>query len=283
MSRSKLHRLFAVSVSPGAACSLLLGAAAIAASPRAAAQASGTEAAPAFSGSLGTGAASLPTYEGSPNRRGALAASLSLRYRTQGAGSFELTQRGLAWQFHESGPLRLGLLGSGDPGRKTKNTSAADPTPGDERLAGLGDIRASPEAGAMLGWGPVNLAYRQSLGDRGHRGKQVDLTAEYPIPLTSRLAISLGAGATWADQRYMQAYFGVTPEQAAASAFGVFTPEAGVRKAELTVGAEYTLLPKWKLQTSLGVVGLLGDAKDSPLVDEQATSATGYVGVSYAF
>lgn len=279
MTRSNLHANRPLHT-PALLASLLGAAVAAACCQPAAAQA-GSER--AFSGSLATGALSTPTYEGSPNRRGLLAPSVSLRYRTQHMGSVELGQRGLVWQFLDDGPVTLGLLAGADPGRKAKDASAASFTPGDDRLAGMGDVRASALAGAVVGYGPVSLAYRKSLGRRGHRGTQVELGAEHPVPVTGRLTLSLGGSIAWADRRYMQAYFGVTPEQALASQFGAFTPEAGIQKVQLSLGSEYSLAPAWKLQTQLALARLEGDARLSPLVEDEPAGATGYVGVAYQF
>jgi len=235
-----------------------------------------------LSGSVGLGVATMPRYEGSPNRRTALAPDLTFSYRTADWGHVDLDRNGLGWTFFDQYDLRAGVLLAGDGGRKDKNTSGADFASGDDRLRGMGDIRASAEAGVLLGWGPVGLTYRKSLGQRGHRGAQVDLSATLPIPVTDAFAISLSAGATWADQRYMQAYFGVTPEQSAASGYAVYTPRAGLRKVDLGVGAEYTLTPVVKLRATVGASTLGGDAKDSPIVARK-TGAVGYVGLYYLF
>lgn len=235
-----------------------------------------------LSGSVGVNAASLPTYEGSPNRRTLVVPDLTLSYRTRDWGTLELGQRGLMWQALEVGAFRLALLAGADPGRKTKDTKAYDPTPGDDRLAGMGNIRASAEAGVGVGFGPVNLIARQSLGDRGHDGTQAELSVGLPIPITQRLGLRAGASASWADADYMQAYFGVTTAQAAATPYRTFTPSGGLRKAELTLGAEYSLAAQWKLQGNVVATKLYGDAARSPLVARES-SASVSLGVVYGF
>jgi MipA family protein len=235
-----------------------------------------------LSGSVGLGVATLPTYEGSPNRRTLVVPDLLLSYRTRDWGTFELGQRGLVWHALEAGGFRLGLVAGFDPGRKTDKPSAANPRPGDKRLAGMGDVRASDEVGVDIGYGPVTLAARHSPGDRGHQGVQVDLSAGFPLPITERLGLRFGASATWADEKYLQAYFGVTAAQAAATSFRAFAPKAGLRKAELTLGADYSLASRWKLQGSIAASMLRGDAAKSPLVARKS-AASASVGVAYAF
>jgi MipA family protein len=235
-----------------------------------------------LSGSLGVGVVSTATYEGSPNRRTFGGPDLSVSYRTKNWGSVELGQSGLVWQALDVGDFKLGLAAAMDPGRKTKESSAADPTPGDKRLAGMGDVRASAEAGVLLGYGPLSLLARKSVGDRGHKGAQVDLRAEFPFALTDTVGLRFGASAIWADKHYMQTYFGVTPVQARASGYRAYTPKAGVRKFETNIGAEYTFAKNWKLQGAVVWSTLAGDAEDSPLVARKSSS-TAAASIAYVF
>ncbi len=260
----------------------LVGAALLAHGVPAAAQDDSKATAYGLSGSLGVGAASLPTYEGSAKRRTVVGPDFSLSYRSKDWGSVELGQRGLVWQALEVDDFKLGLAAAIDPGRKTKEASTGDPTPGDKRLAGMGDVRASAEAGVLVGYGPLSLLARKSLGDRGHKGAQVDLSAEFPFALIDTVGVRFGIGATWADKRYMQTYFGVTPVQAQASRYRVYTPKAGVRKFEASVGAEYAFAQDWKLQAALVWSRLAGDAQHSPLVARKSSSSAA-VSIAYVF
>jgi outer membrane scaffolding protein for murein synthesis (MipA/OmpV family) len=256
------------------------------------AQSASQEPAYGLSGRIGLGVVSTPTYEGSPNTRTLAAPDLTLSYRTREWGSVEFGQRGLIWNAIEAGLFRFGLVAQFDLGRKDKDTSAIDPTPGDKRLAGMGSVKSSTEVGVGIGYGPVTLAARQSLGERGTKGAQVDLTAEFPWSLTDRLNLHFAVGATWANSDYMQAYFGVTPAQATATQFSVYTPKSGLRKFEVSVGAEYAVTPKWKLQAHLAISHLGDVAAKSPLVGQVGTKGSdddrrfgGFValGVAYEF
>jgi outer membrane scaffolding protein for murein synthesis (MipA/OmpV family) len=235
-----------------------------------------------LSGSVSLGVATMPRYEGSPNRRTMAAPDLTLSYRTTDWGHVDLDHSGLGWTFLEQDAWRAGVLLTADPGRKDHDVTGLGFAPGDDRLRGMGDVRASAEAGVTAGYGPLGLSYRKSLGQRGHRGAQLDLGVSWPVPVTEAFALNFTAGASWADQRYLQSYFGVTPEQSAASGYAVYTPKAGLHKVDLGVGAEYTLQPDLKLRASAGVSALGGDAKNSPIVAKK-TGASGYVGLAYLF
>jgi MipA family protein len=227
-----------------------------------------------FSGRIGLGVATAPTYEGSPNHRTLAGPDLTLSYRSRDWGTVEFGQRGLIWNAVEAGEFRFGLVAQFDLGRKDKDASTLNPTPGDKRLAGMGNVRASTEAGVGLGYGPVMLVARQSLGERGHRGAQADLTVEFPWSLSDRLGLRFALGATWADRDYMQTYFGVTAAQAQATSFSVYTPKSGLRKVEVSVGAEYAVAPKWKLQANLAISHLGDVAAKSPLVGRLGTTGS---------
>lgn len=236
-----------------------------------------------LSGSVGAGVATAPTYEGSPHRRVLLAPQLSLSYRTQDWGTVELGDRGAVWRAYDDGQgLSLGVVGTIDPGRRMRKGSALDPTPGDARLAGMGDVKASAGLGGVVGWGPLSLMVAKSLGRSGSRGTLATLGAELPYALSPELGLKAGLSATVADARFLQSYFGVTAAQSAASGYAVFTPKAGLYKLELSVGAEYKFDKAWSLQAGLNLTALNGDAKRSPLVVKK-TFASAVVGVSYAF
>jgi outer membrane scaffolding protein for murein synthesis (MipA/OmpV family) len=235
-----------------------------------------------LSGRIGLGVATVPTYEGSPNRRTLAGPDLMLSYRSRDWGTVEFGQRGLFWNAVEAGQFRFALVAQFDPGRKDKDPSALDPTPGDKSLAGMGRVQSSTEAGVGIGYGPLMVVARQSLSERGPKGAQVDMTVEMPWSVSDRLGLRFAVGATWANRDYMQTYFGVTAAQAQATSFSVYTPKSGCRKVEANVGAEYAMATSWKLHANVGFSRLGDEAAASPIVGRRnGTSAA--VGVAYEF
>ena len=242
--------------------------------PAAQAQSVSQEPAYGLSGRIGLNVVGMPTYEGSPNTGTLAGPDLTLSYRSREWGSVEFGQRGLMWNAVEAGRFRFALVAQFDPGRKDKDPSTLDSTPGDKRLAGMGKVQASTEGGVGVGWGPVMLVARQALSERGAKGAQVDMSVDVPWSLTDRLTLRFAVGATWANSDYMQAYFGVTPAQARATSFAVYTPKSGLRKVEVSVGTEYAVAPKWKLQANLAISHLGDIAAKSPLVGRLRTTGT---------
>ena len=260
----------------------VLAATLLALSPLVQAQSVSQEPAYGLSGRIGLVVATVPTYEGSPNRRPLAGPELTLSYRSRDWGTVEFGQRGLFWNAVEAGRFRFALVAQFDPGRKDKDTSTLNPTPGDKRLAGMGNVQASTEAGVGVGYGPVMLVARQSLSERGAKGAQADLTIEFPWSLSDRLSLRFAVGATWADQDYMQTYFGVTAAQAQATSFSVYTPKSGCRKVDASVSAEYAMAPRWKLQANVGFTQLGDIAAASPLVGRR-NGASAALAVAYEF
>ena len=222
-----------------------------------------------LSGRIGLNVVTMPTYEGSPNTRKLAGPDLTLSYRSRDWGSVEFGQRGLIWTAVEAGRFRFALVAQFDAGRKDRTTSTLNPTPGDKRLAGMGSVQSSTEAGVGVGYGWVMVVARQSLSERGAKGAQVDLSVGMPWSVSDRLGLRFALGATWADRDYMQTYFGVTAAQAQATSFSVYTPKSGLRKFEVSVGGEYALAPRWKLQAHLAISRLGNVAAKSPLVGRQ--------------
>lgn len=246
------------------------------------AQSASQEPTDGFSGRIGMVVATVPTYEGSPNRRTLVSPDLTLSYRSSDWGTVEFGQRGLFWNAVEAGRFRFALVAQFDPGRKDRDTSTLSLTSGDKRLAGMGKVQSSTEAGVGIGYGPLMVVARQSLSERGAKGAQVDMTVEHGWSLSDRLGIRVALGATWADRDYMQTYFGVTAAQAQATPFSMYAPDSGCRKVEASVSAEYALDSNWKLQGNIAFSRLGDPAAQSPIVGRR-NGASAAVGVAYAF
>jgi len=246
------------------------------------AQSASQEPTEGLSGRIGLVVATVPTYEGSPNRRTLASPDLTLNYRSRDWGTVEFGQRGVFWNPVESGRFRFALVAQFDLGRKDRDTSTLNPTSGDKRLAGMGKVPSSTEAGVGVGYGPLMVVARQSLSERGAKGTQVDMTVEHGWSLSNRLGLRVALGATWANRDYMQTHFGVTADQAQATSFAVYTPKSGCRKVEASVGAEYALDPNWKLQANVAFSRLGDPAAQSPIVGRR-NGASAALGVAYAF
>lgn len=246
--------------------------------PRAAASAGLTYA-------LGLAVIDSPVYAGASGREQKLRPLWSVRYgrfQVSGARSSGLlgapsTERhsGASADLVENdrGSLSLGL-------RYDHGRQASD----DPALAGLPDIRSTLRArlnGSLrLGHGfSTNLAYSADILGRDGGG-QIGWGLGYGWAPWTAARASVGVGATWADKRHMQTYFGIAPEVALRTGRAAFTPGAGIVDVNAGALLRVPLGPRWSLTTGLALSQLQGSAADSPLT-RQSFGATASVALAW--
>lgn len=201
------------------------------------------------------------------------------RFTITGAGGFTTreqsdVERGIDAEIVRRGKLKMNLALRFDAGR--------DQSSGNQ-LAGLGDIKPTVRARVGVRW-DFAPRWQSSLAASGDiLGKQGGTTAtaslSYTQPIDARQRLLLGAGITAANSRYMRTWFGITPEQSAASGYAVYQPGAGLRD----VGASAT----WRIDFDRDWAGfagvsegyLVGPAGGSPLAFRRSgtTYAAGLV------
>lgn len=144
-----------------------------------------------------------------------------------------------------------------------------------DRLVGLGDVEGGFVVGgfarfALIPSLYVGLSYHRTVsGDVD--GGQLRFGLEYMTKLSPNVTFSAHTGATYADDEYMDAYFGVTAAQAARSAAGLnaFNAEAGIKDIHFGIGTTIALGPRWSLGLKGRYSRLLGDAADSPVIETE--------------
>lgn len=154
-----------------------------------------------------------------------------------------------------------------------------------DRLDGLGDVDGGLVAGGFVAFRmgllkPFLSYHHQVTGD--DTGGLARLGVEARLPMFERFKVVATGGVTWADDDYMQSYFGVTAAQNAASGLAVFDAEAGVKDVFLGLAADVPIAERWSLKLSGRYTHLLGDAADSPIVETESQWQGG-IGVTYRF
>lgn len=235
----------------------------------------------AWSFNVGVGAMYRPDYEGSDDYEVRGLPVLGLNYRDivmlrGGSLMIDVIQAsgtGLAENFS------FGPLVKFDQGRE------ADDNP---ILRNLGDIDKGALAGMFVGYqlGPVDLelTVAQDATSR-YEGLIAEIQAGYGFMLTERLRAQIQLSSAWANDDYTQAYFGITRGQARASGLRAFTAAAGVKDAGAALSLNYLLTEHWRVTGRLAYRRLLGDAADSPLVEDEGSANQASVAafVSYQF
>ena len=234
-----------------------------------------------WSVSIGAGAVYHPDYQGSDDYEVDGLPMLGVSYRdfimlrgpSLMVDVFQLSGSALAEN------LSFGALVKYDQGRE------ADDNP---VLRHLGDIDEGALAGAFIGYelGPVELELSVAMDATSrYEGMIAEIEAGYRFMLTQRLSAELEASAIWSDEKYTQAYFGITQAQSQASGLREFTAEAGMKDVGTSLSLHYFLAEHWRVTGRLGYRRLLGDAADSPLVEDEGSQNQGSAAllVSYQF
>ncbi|SEQ99153.1 MipA/OmpV family protein [Sphingobium sp. YR768] len=114
----------------------------------------------------------------------------------------------------------------------------------------------------------------------GTKGTVADASISYPINISSRFTLTPTVGTTWADRKYNDRYFGVTPTESLASGLPEFGMGGGFKDVSGMLTASYRLTDRITLSATGGVTSMIGDAADSPLV-EKKTQPSGIFTLTY--
>ncbi len=163
----------------------------------------------------------------------------------------------------------------------------------DDAVDRMRDIDGAFEVGLIGSWNwigdddprhrfNVTVEFLHDVTDT-HDGYLISAGARYFQPVTLPLTLTIGATATYGSSNYMQTYFGVDSNNAARSGLSQFSAESGLRDVRIPIMAIYSLSPNWHLSGGLIYSRLLGDASDSPIVDDRGSSDQLFAGVGVAY
>jgi len=135
--------------------------------------------------------------------------------------------------------------------------------------APVGDVGFTVEVG---GFAQVHLSDHFRLraearrGVGGHDGWIGDLSADFVMRDRDSYVFSIGPRVRLSDDRYQNAYFGVTPPVSAATGLPVFDADGGVHAIGVVAGLTHMFGRNWGVYGYAGYDRLVGDAADSPIV-----------------
>lgn len=153
--------------------------------------------------------------------------------------------------------------------------------------APIGNVPTTIEIGAFaqafLG-SSFRLRAEARRGIGGHDGWNGDIGADAIIPL-GRSRMSIGPRVRLADERYMDAYFGVDSAQAARTGLPAFDAGGGVHSVGATAGLDLQLSDTWGVYSYARYDRLVGDAADSPIVRTYGSrnQYSAGLGLTYSF
>ncbi len=157
-----------------------------------------------------------------------------------------------------------------------------------ERLRGLGDVDGSFVIGGYAAYraGPFLpfVSYHYGVSGDDDTGGVLRFGTELKGAFGPGLTVTAKAGASYADDDYMDAYFTVTPAQSAASKAGLaaYDAESGIKDVFFGLSGDIPIADSWSLKWMGTYTRLLDEAADSPIVESE-NQFFGGVGLTYSF
>ncbi|WP_299479688.1 MipA/OmpV family protein [uncultured Roseibium sp.] len=118
-----------------------------------------------------------------------------------------------------------------------------------------------------------------------HDGFSGSVGASYSIAATERLRLGTELSLGFANDSYMDTYFGVTRGGARRSGLAEYSASGGLKDVSLGATASFNVTERWGIVGRATYSRLLGDAADSPIVKDEgsADQFTGGLGISFSF
>jgi outer membrane scaffolding protein for murein synthesis (MipA/OmpV family) len=226
---------------------------------------------------LGAAAAFQPRYDG------------AVRYHIEGGPVFDVryqdlffasTGEGIGVNVLRGPNWRISIGAAYDLGRRGEDD--------DDELHGMGNINPAPEL-KIAGDYVVSKSFplvlradiRRSFG--GSNGWVGDLGAYMPLPGSSKTFFWFaGPSLTFADSKYMNAWFGVDTQQAMNSRYPYYHASPGLKAAGFGVSAVWFFQKHWFATCDLALEQLVGSAAASP-VTQRSSNAVLDLAINYQF
>jgi outer membrane protein len=244
------------------------------------ASAQSAEAEGLFSGdwylTVGAAGFTAPAFEGS--RRYILSGVPIISLGKKGKEApFVSRNDNISFAFVDTGTFSVGAVG-----KLVMPRDASD----HPELTGLSDIPFGVEIGAFAEVYPVEwLRLRGEVrrGIRAHEGFVGNVQVDAFADITEKVRVSAGPRLSFADAAYMDAYYGVSAAEAAASGLTAYDPGGGIKS--LGVGGAVD----WRMtdQVTTSVFGeysrLMGPAANSSIVTQRGSKNQFMLGLSATY
>ncbi|MDX8437401.1 MipA/OmpV family protein [Mesorhizobium abyssinicae] len=201
---------------------------------------------------IGAGAIYMPEYEGSDKFEVKPFPLFSARFGER--VSVDIT--GVTVDLLEYDGFRVGVRGGYELGRKEDDS---------DYLKGLGDVDPGGVIGGIVsyGYGPFEVYGKldKTIGGSDGLTGTVGAKASYRY---ERFVFSADVSGTWADDKHMESYFGITAAQSARSGLPQYDAKAGVKRVDVKASITYMLTDNWMVTGAAGAGFLMGDATRAP-------------------
>ena len=219
--------------------------------------------------SIGVAAGFSPDYEGSNEYGFGFGPNISASWRD----TIFYKGKSLGANLIQKKNLQAGLIVAKASGRDEDDN---------DKLEGLGDVDSGIEVGGFVSYKTKPLRFkaeaRQEV-DSGHEGALVELSVGSDMPLAKPL-VYVELGTTWASDDYMENFFAIDSQQSSNSGLQRYNADAGFKDVNISISVGYPITNRWRIGATAEYKRLLGDAADSPIVDDKNQFVAG-LGLSY--
>jgi len=233
---------------------------------------------------VGIGAGIVPDYEGSDDYTFGLAPFARYNFKGQARylllNAFELQCNLLNHPWLRLGPSLNYRFGRDDGVE-------------DDVVKRMEEIDGTLEGGGFVGVEFIDganprkrfLASVDFLGDLSgsHDGYTILASARFWYPLSRMFDFGMGVSTTYASGNFMSTYFSVSQRDADRTGLPVYDADSGFKDVRLLPALVMHLSEKWHLGVGVQYRRLLGDAEDSPVVDERGSADQWIVGAGVAY
>ena len=225
--------------------------------------------------SLGAGVGVTPDYEGSAETQTIPMLMLSGRFNS--GRSFALTGTKFNVDLIPDRSYSLGPVVNYQMGRSDVDNSQVD---------AMEDIDGTLEAGISGGikynnWG-FGFEFLNDILDE-HNGLTFQISASYNWEVTDGLSIIPAVSTTYANEDYMETFFGINSGNRGASILPDYSADSGIKDVGANIVVQYSPWERWGLITILSYTVLLNDAKNSPIVESQGDDQQVFLGLMAAY
>jgi MipA family protein len=155
-----------------------------------------------------------------------------------------------------------------------------------EALRGLGDIDGGVDGRVFVfvPVGPISFTsmYRRDLSGN-HDGAILSVGALYFRPVTRKLRVNLQGRLNYASEKFMNTYFDINLSQASRSKMTAYDADAGIKDISAFNILIYSFTRHWNVVSFIGFSRLLGDAANSPIVEERGTANQFRFGLGFSY
>lgn len=157
-----------------------------------------------------------------------------------------------------------------------------------DQVDAMKKVDAAIEAGGFLTYNMQEWTFSVSAAQDiagGHEGFVMDLGAGYRYKLDSQTTLTVNGQLTFASSDYMHAYFSVDQGDSIRSGLRTYSADGGIKDIGIGCALQHGFDRNWSMVGVLKYTRLLGDAADSPVVDDVGSANQMLIGafVNYSF